>query len=105
MNKIILLSLALIICASTITPARAELNIRIPTPVQVGALITAGTLTGAFSVLAGHFAYHMMQEEPNNGGRPDKLFHGIVTIGSGVAAVTSGIICYQAFKNAIQLLK
>lgn len=74
MKKTLLLSLALLTFAST-TPVRAELNIRIPTPVQVGALVTADTLTGAFSLLAGGCAYQMALENPNpNGGRPDKLF-------------------------------
>lgn len=104
MKRALLLSLAVLTFAST-TPVRAELNIRIPTPIQVGTLVTAGTLTGAFSLLSGRFAYHMTQEEPTNGGRPDKLFHNILTLGSGIAAITSGIISYQALKYAYSLLK
>lgn len=104
MKRAILLSLAIL--ASSTASTRAELNIRIPTPVQVGALVSAGTLTGAFSLLAGRFAYNMALENPNhNNGRPDKLFYNTLTTGSIIAAITSGIITYQAFKNAYSLLK
>ncbi len=104
MKQSLLLSLALLTCASA-TPARAEINIVIPTAIEAGACITAGVVTGAFSLLAGRFACHTIQENPHNGGRPDKLFYGILTIGSGLAAITSGIISYQSFNNAYKLLK
>lgn len=103
MNKALFLSLALLTSATL--PARAaELNIRIPTPVAVGALAIAGTVTAAFSLLSSSFAWKMAQEE-SHGGQPDKMFLNSVTIGSGLAAITSGIVSYMAFKNACQLLK
>ncbi len=105
MKKSLLLSLAFISFVST-TTAHAEINIAIPTAVEAGACITAGVVTGAFSLLAVRFAYQMALENPNpNGGRPDKFFYNTVTIGSLLAAVTSGIVSYHAFKNAYSLLK
>lgn len=105
MKRTLLLSIAFITLANTITPAHAELNIRIPTALQVGAYLTAGTLSGVFSLLTTRFAYFTAQEDIPASGRPEKLFHRIVTLGSGMAAITSGIVSYLAFKNAYQLLK
>ena len=104
MKKIIVFSLLFLTFASLTT--RPAINIQIPNSVAAGALVTVGTLTGAFSILAGKSAYDMLQEQSSNNGLiPQKSVLNMLTVGSGLAAITSGIVSYLSFKNAYNLLK